>query len=134
MGLHPSLGGKQVPDIVSGRTARHIFAQADVNVTRQTGTDWGGSLHVSSPHVMGVTQGYGENRGYPHGEVWTSQGHLHLPTIKKYATEGPPEHDMEYADEEGHSDVPYHPETYHYGGKEWIAEGHHRIVSSRLAR
>jgi hypothetical protein len=126
LGVHPSLGGSRVPDVIEGRVAKHVMARADV---RQTQED------VDAPHIVGVTQGYGQNRGYPRGEVWTSQSHLHVPTLKRYAQGDVPKLDPDYdIDEHEGPHVPYEPETYHHGGKEWIAEGHHRTVASRLAR
>jgi hypothetical protein len=135
-GLHPSLGGTKVPDVIHGRTAQHVMNQADIRQTRRApGQMLAMSKrqhveHVDAPHIAGVTQGYGESRGYPYGEVWTSQAHLHVPTLKHYMQHGPPENDPDYGDEDP---IPYEPETYHHGGKQWIAEGHHRIVANRLS-
>lgn len=137
MGLHPSLGGSEAPDVVRGRVAKHIMHQANIRQTPPTGQKtYGGHVeHVDAPHIAGVAQGYGESRGYPHGEVWTSQSHLHLPTLARYAQGDVPKLDPDYdIDESAGPHVPYEPETYHHGGKEWIAEGHHRTVASRLAR
>jgi hypothetical protein len=123
-GLHPSLGGEKVPDVISGGVARHVMERADIRQTKRG---------VDAPHIVGVTQGYGEERGYPHGEVMTSQRHLHIPTIKRYIHGDIPKLDPDYdIDESEGPNVPYEPETYHYGGKEWVAEGHHRIVAQRL--
>jgi hypothetical protein len=135
-GLHPSLGGENVPDVIHGRAATHVMTQAGIRQTPRTG----GKVHeyfehVDAPHIAGVAQGYGEKRGYPHGEVWTSQSHLHVPTIKRYMQGDIPKLDPDYdIDESEGPHVPYEPETYHYGGKQWIAEGHHRIVAKRLGR
>jgi hypothetical protein len=124
-GLHPSLGGSKVPDVIEGRVAKHVMHRADVHQTRED---------VDAPHIVGVTQGYGESRGYPSGSVMTSQRHLHVPTLKRYAQGHVPELDPDYdIDEHEGPHVPYEPETYHHGGQEWIAEGHHRTVASRLA-
>jgi hypothetical protein len=135
-GLHPSLGGKNVPEVIHGRTVRHVMAQADIHLT---GLVRGGvrvgkwQEHVDAPHVAGVTEGYGESRGYPRGEVWTSQSHLHVPTLKRYMQGDVPKLDPDYdIDESPGPHIPYEPETYHHGGKQWVAEGHHRIVAKRL--
>ena len=40
-----------------------------------------------------------------------------------------PDYDI---DESGGPNVPYEPETSHHGGKEWLAEGHHRTIARRL--
>lgn len=141
MGLHPSLGGSQVPEVIAGRTALHVMHQAGIRQTHPK---------VDAPHI--ATGGYQESESefsYPRGEVMTSQRHLHTPTLRKYATEGPPEHDLErsfdpqevrsaggsvYIVPGEHEDVPYLPEHYHHGGTQWLAEGHHRTVAERLAR
>jgi hypothetical protein len=120
-GLHPSLGGTKVPEVITGRVARHVFERADIVQSK-----------ADAPHIAGATEGYGEGRGYPWGTAHTSQGHLHVPTLNRYARGDIPEYDEDYASDEGESDVPYEPETYEYGGKTWIAEGHHRIVADRL--
>lgn len=137
LGLHPSLGGEGAPDVVRGRAATHIMAQADIRQTPLTGgkTYGGHEERVDAPHIAGVAEGYGQERGYPRGEVWTSQTHLHLPTLARYAQGDIPKLDPDYdIDESGGPNVPYEPETYHHGGKEWLAEGHHRTVATRLAR
>lgn len=139
LGLHPSLGGSQVPEVVHGRTARHIMNMAGIRQTKVAGTVRGAmgrrDFHVDAPHIAGVTEGYGESRGYPRGEVWTSQSHLHVPTLKRYAQGDVPKLDPDYdIDESSGPHIPYEPETYHHGGKEWLAEGHHRTVASRLTR
>jgi hypothetical protein len=134
LGLHPSLGGK-TPKLAEGRVATHIMAQADIRQTPNLREPTRFSSRVDAPHIAGVTQGYGESRGYPHGEVWTSQSHLHLPTLRRYAQGDVPKLDPDYdIDESEGPHIPYEPETYHHGGKEWVAEGHHRIVASRLTR
>lgn len=126
MGLHPSLGGSKASEVIKGRVARHVMHQADVHQTKRG---------VDAPHIVGVTQGYGESRGYPQGRVMTSQRHLHVPTLKRYAQGDVPKLDPDYdIDESEGPHIPYEPETYHHGGEEWVAEGHHRIVASRLAR
>jgi hypothetical protein len=125
-GLHPSLGGEEVPDVIRGRVATHVMHQADIRQTRATGTTYGGHTErVDAPHIAGVTEGYG-NYGHPHGEVWTSQSHLHVPTLKHHMEHGPPEQDPDYPE------MSYKPETYEHGGKTWLAEGHHRTVARRL--
>lgn len=60
----------------------------------------------------------------------TSQDYLHRPTLARYIVEGAPEMDPDYE----HEDVPYRPEVFTFGkrGHQWIDEGHHRIVASRL--
>jgi hypothetical protein len=119
-GLHPSLGGSQVPEVIKGPVARHVMHEAGIRQTKRG---------VDAPHI--ALSGYEEGSrqySYPHGEVMTSQRHLHVPTLKKYATEGPPEHDPDWSFE-----TPYHPEHYHHGGTQWLAEGHHRVVAKRLA-
>ena len=134
-GLHPSLGGSEVSDVIRGRVAKHVFAQAGVRQTPLTGgkTYGGQPEHVDAPHIAGVVEGYG-NYGYrpAHEELWTSQTHLHMPTLRRYASgdiEKPQEE--EWGDD---IDPDYEPQTYHHGGKRWLAEGHHRTVASRLAR
>jgi hypothetical protein len=141
MGLHPSLGGSQVPEVITGRVARHVMHQADIRQTKRG---------VEAPHI--ATGGYQEGESeysYPHGTVMTSQRHLHTPTLRRYATEGPPEFDPErehypeeersvggslYVREPDYSEDRYVPEHYHHGGTQWLAEGHHRTVVHRLAR
>jgi hypothetical protein len=127
LGVHPSLGGSRVPEVIQGRAARHVMAQADI---RQTGEG------VEAPHIAQSWFDYGGSyeQGHPRGEVWTSQRHLHTPTLHRYATEGPPEFDEEYPAEREEDRTPYEPETYEHGGKEWLLEGHHRTVATRLAR
>lgn len=125
-GVHPSLRGNAVPEVITGRVARHVMERADVVQTK-----------AESPHIAteGAVAGYGQDRGYPSDTVHTSQKHLHVPTLNRYAAGDIPEGDPDYADEEtGESYMPYHPETYEHGGKTWVAEGHHRIVATRLAR
>jgi hypothetical protein len=119
MGLHPSLGGKKTPDVIEGRVARHVMHQADVVQTKRG---------VDAPHI--ALSGYQESEseyGYPHGTVMTSQRHLHVPTLARYAQGDIPTHDVEEWDPH------YEPETYHHGGTQWLAEGHHRTVATRLA-
>lgn len=143
MGLHPSLGGSKVPEVIQGRVARHVMHQADIRQTKRG---------VEAPHI--ATGGYQEgdsHYSYPKGTVMTSQRHLHTPTLRRYATEGPPEHDPDdsYRHQpeefrsagggiyvrpaEEHEPSPYLPEHYHHGGAQWLAEGHHRTVVKRLA-
>jgi hypothetical protein len=120
LGLHPSLGGSQVPEVIHGRVARHVMHEADIHQTKRG---------VDAPHI--ATSGYaGENReySYPRGRVMTSQRHLHVPTLKRYAQGDIPERDPDYGWEG------YVPEHYHHGGSQWLAEGHHRVVTERLAR
>jgi len=142
MGLHPSLGGSQVPEVITGGVARHVMHEADIRQTKRG---------VEAPHI--ATGGYQESESeysYPHGTVMTSQRHLHTPTLRRYATEGPPEHHPEhpslwhvpeehvstgggiYVRESEEEPVPYLPEHYHHGGTQWLAEGHHRTVAHRL--
>jgi len=134
-GLHPSLGGSEVPDVIRGRVARHVMAQANVRMTRPTGqkTYGGHEELVDAPHIAGAAEGYG-NYGYrpAHEELWTSQSHLHMPTLRRYASgDITKPQEEEWGDD---IDPDYEPETYHHGGRQWIAEGHHRTVASRLAR
>ena len=129
LGLHPSLGGEETPDVIRGRAAKHVFAQAGVRQTKKIGTTYGGHDElVDAPHIAGSVQGYG-NYGYRphHEELWTSQAHLHLPTLARYAQGDIPMHEAEEWDPN------YEPETYRHGGKQWLAEGHHRTVATRLA-
>lgn len=121
MGLHPSLGGSKVPDVITGRVAQHVMHEADIRQTKRG---------VDAPHIAlsGNEEGYREY-SYPHGTVMTSQRHLHVPTLREYATVGPPEHDPDWESIQ----TPYHPEHYHHGGTQWLAEGHHRVVAKRLA-
>jgi hypothetical protein len=142
MGLHPSLGGSKVPDVIEGRVARHVMARADIRQTKRG---------VDAPHI--ATGGYQESESewsHPRGTVMSSQRHLHVPTLKRYAAEGPPEFDPDRprATEEHTStgggiyvrEQPpgehwrYLPEHYHHGGTRWLAEGHHRTVVHRLAK
>lgn len=141
MGLHPSLGGTQVPEVIEGRVAKHVMHQAGIRQTKRG---------VDAPHI--ATGGYQEQQesdfSYPRGEVMTSQRHLHTPTLHRYATEGPPEHDEErssyspehhiggeiFVGDPSSEPAPYDPEHYGHGGKRWLAEGHHRVVVDRLAR
>ena len=142
MGLHPSLGGSQVPAVIKGRVAQHVMHEAGIRQTKRG---------VEAPHI--ATGGYQENESsysYPHGEVMTSQRHLHTPTLHRYATEGPPEHDPDddsprhtpehhiggeiFVGDPSSEPRPYEPEHYHHGGTQWLAEGHHRVVTDRLAR
>jgi hypothetical protein len=141
MGLHPSLGGSKVPDVITGRVARHVMHEADIRQTKRG---------VEAPHI--ATGGYQEGESeysHPEGTVMTSQRHLHTPTLRRYATEGPPEHDPDrsyqpqafmsrggsmYVEPADTEPVPYHPEHYEHGGTRWLAEGHHRTVVHRLAR
>jgi hypothetical protein len=128
-GLHPSLGGSEVPDVIQGRVAKHVFAQAGVRQTKRIGTTGGHAELVDAPHIAGTAEGYGKYGYRPHHEeLWTSQAHLHMPTLQRYASGDIPTHDAEEWDPH------YEPETYHHGGKTWLAEGHHRTVASRLAR
>ena len=133
-GLHPSLGGSEVPDVIRGRVAKHVFAQAGVRQTKKVGTTYGGHDElVDAPHIAYGHYGHDvapTDYGYrpSHEELWTSQSHLHMPTLQRYASgDIPTEQGEEW-------DPDYEPETYHHGGKQWIAEGHHRTVASRLAR
>jgi hypothetical protein len=142
MGLHPSLGGSKVPEVIHGPVARHVMHQADIRQTKRG---------VDAPHI--ATGGYQEGESeysHPRGTVMTSQRHLHVPTLQRYARGDVPEHDPErsYSTTEEHTDptsgemfvrevpqdVPYLPEHYHHGGTQWLAEGHHRTVVHRLAK
>lgn len=123
-GVHPSLGGSQVPEVITGRTARHVMHQADVIQTKR-GVD---APHIATGYDFGETY----EQGYPRGRVMTSQRHLHVPTLRRYGQGDIPTHD-EWPDEEGVYSNPYHPETYEHGGTEWLLEGHHRTVASRLS-
>jgi len=128
-GVHPSLGGSEVPDVIRGRAAKHVMAQADIRQTRPD-PKWKGDL-VAAPHLALSGNEEGERQfSYPHGTVYTSQQHLHVPTLRKYATEGPPEFDPDYTGYEW----PYNPEHYEHRGTHWLAEGHHRTVVRRLYR
>jgi hypothetical protein len=124
-GLHPSLRGTQVPEVITGAVARHVMHQADIVQTK-----------ADAPHIAQSWWGVEMGRGHPYGTVHTSQAHLHVPTLSRYAAGDIPEFDpdYDYDDEPGTSDVRYEPETYEHGGKTWIAEGHHRIVADRLRR
>lgn len=122
MGLHPSLGGSQVPEVITGRVARHVMHEADIRQTKRG---------VDAPHIaLSGNEGGSREYSYPRGEVMTSQRHLHVPTLKEYSTTGPPEHDPDFPRQQ----FPYQPEHYHHGGTQWLAEGHHRLVAERLAR
>ena len=88
-GLHPSLGGEEVPDVIRGRVATHVMHQADIRQTRVTGKSYGGhDERVDAPHITGAADVW--ELVIPRGEVWTSQGHLHVPTLKHYMEHGPP--------------------------------------------
>jgi hypothetical protein len=143
LGVHPSLGGHQVPTVIRQRVARHVMAQADIRQTKKigehafTGSRKGQTVDVlvNAPHEALSGNVAEFRRGYPHGEVWTSQQHLHVPTLREYAQGDVPETDPDYFDKElGRSEMPYEPDTYEHGGKTWMAEGHHRTVVKRLAR
>ena len=123
-GLHPSLRGTQVPEVITGRVARHVMERADIVQVKSL-----------TPQDVGVYDDETE-RGYPWDTVHTRQSHLHVPTLNRYAAGDIPEFDSDYDydDEPGTSDVPYTPQTYNYADKTWIAEGHHRIVADRLRR
>jgi hypothetical protein len=125
-GLHPALGGTRVPTVITGRVARHVMEQADII-----------QHHAEAPHIAsGGHIGQEPDRGYPDDVLYTSQSHLHVPTLNRYARGDIPEFDSDYDydDEPGTSDVPYEPETYQHQGKTWVAEGHHRIIAQRLGR
>jgi hypothetical protein len=132
LGLHPSLGGSKAPEVVQGRAARHIMAQANVRMTGRDPEKPRYAPNIVAPHVAGSAEGYG-NYGYRphHEELWTSQSHLHLPTLARYAQGDIP---VKQQAEPDYGDPDYEPETYEHGGKRWIAEGHHRTVATRLAR
>jgi len=137
LGVHPSIGGEEAPDVVRGRVAKHIFAQANIRQTGphpQAGEPYQHPL-VDAPHIAGAAEGYG-NYGYrpEHEELWTSQAHLHVPTLLRYAQGDIERPQHEEFDEDEEIDPGYEPETYHHGGKQWIAEGHHRTVADRLPR
>jgi hypothetical protein len=148
MGLHPSLGGSEVPKVITGRVAKHVMHRADIHQTKRG---------VDAPHI--ATEGYQEQQesdfSYPRGRVMTSQRHLHTPTLRRYAEEGPPEHFEDFGHpaarrvreersaggslyaqpvEEHPEGIPYLPEHYEHGGTRWLAEGHHRTVVHRLQK
>jgi hypothetical protein len=127
LGLHPSLGGSQVPHVLKGRAAFHVMHQADIRQTHPK---------VEMPHIAnaGFDIGRTYEQAYPRGEVWTSQRHLHTPTLVRYAQGDIPEHEWEWPTEDDEEKTPYHPETYEHGGREWLLEGHHRTVATRLSR
>lgn len=121
-GLHPSLRGTQVPEVITGAVARHVMHQADIVQTK-----------ADAPHIANSWWGVEMDRGQPYSTVHTSQSHLHVPTLNRYAAGDVPKMDPDYIDEEtGESYMPYEPETYEHQGKTWVSEGHHRIVAERL--
>lgn len=73
----------------------------------------------------GSTIGFG-NR------LYTSQTHFHLPTLRKYA-ESPHEWEGREDPDLG-PEVPYLPHVFWDEGtnRQWIDEGHHRIMAARL--
>jgi hypothetical protein len=126
-GLHPSLQG-QWPEQAKGRMAQHIMARAGIRQTKRG---------VDAPHIVDWGSVGEYERGYPKGEVWTSQRHLHLPTLRHYMRGNVPEYDpdVDYDIKHGHHEGErefYDPETYEHGGKTWLAEGHHRTIARRL--
>jgi hypothetical protein len=135
LGVHPALGGSRVPDILQGRAALHVMHEADIRQTHPK---------VEAPHIAdaGFDVGHTLESGYPRGEVWTSQRHLHTPTLHRYAQGDVPQYDPDEFMGSIHGDpeppeeerTPYEPETYEHGGREWLLEGHHRTVAARLAR
>ena len=136
MQLHPALGGTRVNAVAYRGVAKHIMQRANIRQTpplpQEPGDppEWEGHYLEEAPHVL---HGYHDEPqpGYRphHEELWTSQSHLHMPTLAKYARGDIPEHDPDYGEEH----VPYQPETYEHEGKRWIYEGHHRTIATRLA-
>lgn len=139
MGLHPSLGGSQVPEVIQGRTSRHVMAMANVRQTPQSkphpldpSPDYHKDWLVDAPHLVSGYHNAPEYGYRPHHEeLWTSQDTLHAPTLKKYAQGNiqKPQHE-DFGDD---IDPHYEPETYEHQGKRWLYEGHHRTVATRLA-
>lgn len=77
-----------------------------------------------------------EGYGYvePHDVLHTNQGHLYAPAVQHYMEHNPADNrpEGEYNDD-GDWDPPDTPEILSSEkGTNWIREGHHRIVASRL--
>ena len=121
------------PNMVSGEPVKRLMAEHGIVV------------HASAPHIDAEIQPQYEGSAsfYPHEELHTSQNHLWKPALENYIKHGH-EHlchpDYEHEDETSeteddhheHYHIPYRPQIYTHGDNDWIDEGHHRILASRM--
>ena len=116
-GLHRQKGNRE---FLNTQTTRALMKAVNIR-------SW--PLQDPVSDIRNVDMGLDESNVRPHETLHTTQSHLHVPTLQKYLKGDIPEHDPLYEPDE----VPYHPEVaYDEHGNQWIQEGHHRLVASRL--
>jgi hypothetical protein len=104
-------------EVIKGREVNDVFRAANIR-------KWPGSWEF--PAMRGdYSSGVAEQRGHVNASetLHTTQSHLHAPTLRKYMAGDVPGVDPEYEPE-----VIHDPRT----GRQWMGEGHHRMVASRL--